>query len=186
MADVYLALLHHPVYDKHGAVVTTAVTNLDVHDIARAARTFGVRAYWVCTPVATLRRLVDRIIRHWEVGPGAAYNPNRREALAVVRQAPALDDVIAEIDRETGQLPYLVATSAREGPARLRYDALRARLASGGPPVLLVFGTGWGLTDEVVARCDAVLEPVRGVTAYNHLSVRSAAAIILDRLRNGR
>lgn len=186
MADLFVALLHHPVYDKRGAVVTTAVTNMDVHDIARLACTFGVPGYWVCTPVATLRRLVDRIIRHWESGPGASYNPNRREALAVVRQAPALDDVIAEIEREAGSMPHVVATTAREGPGRLGYEALRVRLSSPGPPVLLVFGTGWGLTDEVLARCDDVLEPIRGTGSYNHLSVRSAVAIILDRLRNGR
>src|SRR5262249_44532905 len=111
MADLYVALLHHPVYDKTGAGVTTAVTNLDVHDIARLARTFGVRAFYVCTPVATLRRLVARIIRHWDVGPGASYNATRREALALVRQAPELDAAIAEIERETGQLPRLIATS---------------------------------------------------------------------------
>jgi len=35
MADLYAALLHHPVYDKNGAVVTTAVTNMDVHDFGR-------------------------------------------------------------------------------------------------------------------------------------------------------
>ena len=52
--------------------------------------------------------------------------------------------------------------------------------------VLLLFGTGWGLAPEALARMDDVLEPVRGTTDYNHLSVRSAASIILDRLRNGR
>ena len=45
VADLYLALLHHPVYDKNGAVVTTAVTNLDVHDIGRLARTFEAVSY---------------------------------------------------------------------------------------------------------------------------------------------
>jgi hypothetical protein len=30
-----------------------------------------------------------------------------------------------------------------------------------------------------------VLAPIRGNTSYNHLSVRSAAAIILDRLLGG-
>lgn len=186
MADLYLALLHYPVYDKHRAVVTTAVTNLDVHDIARVARTFGVRAYWVCTPVVTLRRLVDRIVGHWREGPGAAYNPTRREALAVVRLAAELDDVVAEVERETGSLPFLVATTARDGPGRLSFPSLQRRLAEPGPPVLLLFGTGWGLADEVLARCDAVLEPIRGVAEYNHLPVRAAAAIILDRIRHGR
>ena len=186
MADLYVALLHHPVYDKTGAVVTTAVTNLDVHDIARLSRTFGVRAFYVCTPVDTLRRLVARIIRHWERGPGATYNTTRREALALVRLAPELDAAIAEIERETGHLPRLVATSARGGPGRLTYDALRARLDAPGPPVLLVFGTGWGLAAEVLDRVDDVLEPIAGAGPYNHLSVRAAAAIMLDRLRNGR
>ncbi|HLK10740.1 MAG TPA: RNA methyltransferase [Candidatus Binatia bacterium] len=186
MGDLYLALLHHPVLDKNGAVVTTAVTNLDVHDIGRLARTFELRAFYVCTPVETLRRLVARIIRHWESGPGATYNASRREALALVRQADDLDGAVTDVERETGQLPRLVATTARPAPARLAYDALRERLRRDPRPELLVFGTGWGLTPEVLARCDDVLEPVRGPGAYNHLSVRSAAAIILDRLRNGR
>jgi len=186
VADLYLALVHHPVYDKNGAIVTTAVTNMDVHDIGRSARTFGVRGYYVCTPVVTLRRLVDRIIRHWEVGPGATYNPNRKDALALVRQAPELDAAIAEIERETGRMPRVVATSARDGERRLTFDALRARLAADGAPELLVFGTGWGLAQAVIDRCDDVLEPIRSSTGYNHLSVRSAAAIMLDRLRHGR
>jgi len=186
MADLYVALLHHPVYDKTGAVVTTAVTNLDVHDIARLACTFDVRAFYVCTPVHTLRRLVARIIRHWDVGPGSTYNATRREALALVRQAPEMDAAIAEIERETGQLPRLVATSARGGPTRLSHAALRARLAAPGPPELLLFGTGWGLTKDVLERVHDVLEPIEGSGPYNHLSVRAAAAIVLDRLRNGR
>ncbi len=186
MAELYVALLHHPVYDKTGTVVTTAVTNLDVHDIARLSRTFGVRAFYVCTPVDTLRRLVARIMRHWERGPGATYNATRREALALVRLAPELDAAIAEIEDETGQLPRLVATSARGGPDRMSFETLRARLDAPGPPELLVFGTGWGLAREVMDRVDDVLEPILGVGPYNHLSVRAAAAIVLDRLRNGR
>ena len=186
MADLYVALLHYPVYDKTGKVVTTAVTNLDVHDIARLARTFGARGFYVCTPVDTLRRLVARIIRHWEVGPGATYNATRREALALVRQAPELDDAIADIERETGHLPRVVATTARPGENRLAHRAMRARLAADGPPELLVLGTGWGLTADVLARADDVLEPIEGTGAYNHLSVRAAAAIMLDRLRSER
>jgi hypothetical protein len=186
MADLYLALLHHPVYDKTGAVVTTAVTNMDVHDFARLGRTYGVRAFYVATPVPTLRRLVERIMWHWEVGPGASYNETRREALALARLAQDLDAVVADVERETGTLPRLVATTAREGPGRLSCPALRRRLAvPGGRPELLVFGTGWGLTQEVLERADDVLEPIRGPGPWNHLSVRSAAAVILDRIRAG-
>jgi hypothetical protein len=186
VGDLYLALLHHPVYDKNGAVVTTAVTNMDVHDIGRLARTFAVRAFYVATPVPTLRRLVQRIIHHWESGPGAAYNETRREALALVRLAHDLDAVIADVEREVGRLPRLVATTARPGAGRLAFPALRRRLAEDGQPQLLVLGTGWGLTEEILRRADDVLEPIRGVGDYNHLSVRTAAAIILDRLRADR
>jgi hypothetical protein len=186
MADLYLALLHHPVYDKNGAVVTTAVTNLDVHDIGRLARTFEVRAFYVATPVPTLRRLVERVMRHWSTGPGATYNETRKDALARVRLADDLDAAIADIERESGHLPHLVATTAREGEDRLSYAALRERLATTGRAVLLVFGTGWGLTETVLARADDILEPIRGRRDYNHLSVRSAAAIILDRVLGDR
>lgn len=186
MGDLYVALVHHPVLDKNGAVVTTAVTNMDVHDIARLSRTFGVRRYYVCTPIPTLQRLVERIILHWEEGPGATYNETRKEALSVVRLADELDAAVTDIERETGSLPRIVATSAREGPDRLSYQAMAARLATDPRPELLVFGTGWGLTPEVLERCDDLLEPILGVGDYNHLSVRSAASIILDRLRNGR
>jgi hypothetical protein len=186
VADLYLALLHHPVFDKNGAVVTTAVTNMDVHDIGRLARTFAVRGFYVCTPVPTLHRLVGRIIRHWQTGPGATYNATRKEALATVRLALDLDGAVTDVERETGSLPRVVASSARGGPGRLGFDRFRERLDSPGRPEMLVLGTGWGLTPEVMGRVDDVLEPISGSGDYNHLSVRSAAAIMLDRLRNGR
>lgn len=186
MADLFVALLHHPVYDKNGAVVTTAVTNLDVHDIGRLSRTFGVRGYFVCTPVDTLRRLVARIIEHWESGPGAVYNATRKEALSLVRQAPDLDAVVVDIERETGSLPRVVVTTAKDGANRMPFAVMRQRLREPGPPNLLVFGTGWGLHQSIMERADDILEPVRGSADYNHLSVRSAASIILDRLRNDR
>jgi hypothetical protein len=186
VAELYVALLHHPVYDKNGLVVTTAVTNLDVHDISRLSRTFGVRGFYVCTPVPTLRRLVARIMRHWETGPGSTYNTTRKEALSVVRLVADLDEATADVERETTELPHVVATSARAGGHRLTFSALRARLAASGAPVLLVLGTGWGLTREVLERADDVLEPIAGTGEYNHLSVRAAAAIMLDRLRGDR
>jgi hypothetical protein len=185
VGDLYLALLHHPVYDKNGAVVTTAVTNMDVHDLSRLSRAYGVRACYIVTPVPTLRRLVERIMQHWDTGPGSTYNVTRKEALACVRLAHDLEGVVADVERETGTLPRLVATSAREGGTRLAFPALRAALRDDPRPTLLLFGTGWGLTREVLDRVDDLLDPIRGAAAdgWNHLPVRSAAAIILDRLK---
>jgi len=46
----------------------------------------------------------------------------------------------------------------------------------------LVLGTAWGLSETFIGDADHVLDPIVGNSEYNHLSVRSAAAIILDRL----
>ena len=181
-APLYVVLLHHPVYDKNGAVVATAVTNMDVHDLARIGKTFGVRGVYIATPVRALRLLAEKIIEHWQKGFGAAYNETRREALALVRTVSDLDTAILEVERDAGERPTLVATSAKQAPGRTSFASLRERLAASSSPHLLILGTGWGLTKELVERADLVLEPIQGVADYNHLPVRAAAAIMLDRL----
>lgn len=183
MADLFLALLHHPVLDKNGQIVTTAVTNMDIHDIARSATTYGVRRFFVVTPVPALRALSEKILEHWATGYGSTYNETRKEALALVGIETDLDGTLVAIERETGEQPVLVVTSARAGAGTLDYPTMRARLASDPRPHLIVFGTGWGLAPEIMVRADLRLAPLRGPGEYNHLSVRSAAAIIVDRLR---
>jgi tRNA (guanine37-N1)-methyltransferase len=179
---LYVALLHHPVYDKNGEVVTAAVTNMDIHDIARAAKTYGVKRFYVVTPVKALQKLSLKIIAHWEEGYGSQYNHTRKEALALARVNDTLDQAILDVERDCGQKPQLVSTSARSGENRTSFAAFRNMLRVQPAPFLLLLGTGWGLTDEVLAQSDYILEPIEGGTDYNHLSVRSAAAIILDRL----
>jgi hypothetical protein len=186
MADLYLALLHHPVYDKDRKVVTTSITNMDIHDIARSARTYGVKRYFVVTPVRTLQALAEKILDHWQQGYGSTYNETRKEALALVALTPDLDSTVQAIQQETGEQPRLVATSARAGDRRVSFAEVRKKLESPGSPLLLLLGTGWGLTEEVLEQADDILEPIKGVGAYNHLSVRAAAAILLDRLRGAR
>jgi tRNA (guanine37-N1)-methyltransferase len=182
VAPVYLALLHHPVYDKNREVVTTSITNMDIHDIARAARTYGVQAFYVVHPVKALQKLAHKIIHHWEEGFGSRYNQTRKEALLLVRITDTLDDVILEVEREHGVKPRLVVTSARSGGSRTSFAALREMLKTESKPFLILFGTGWGLTEAVLAQADYILESIEGRSDYNHLPVRSAAAIVLDRL----
>lgn len=183
MPDLSIALIHYPVLDKNGQIVTSALTNLDVHDIARSARTYGVRRFFVATPVKALQALALRIMDHWATGYGSRYNETRKEALSIVRLETDLDTTLIALERETGRRPRVVVTSARPGPDRWKFAALRAEMeACGDEPFLLVLGTGWGLAPEVVACADVVLEPIWGPTGYNHLSVRAAAAIMLDRL----
>jgi len=182
MAPLYLALLHFPVYDKNGQVVTTAVTHLDIHDIARSARTYGVRRFYVVTPVRALRELSARILAHWDTGWGASYNTTRKDALALVGLSEDLDRTIVDIERETGVPPLLLVTSARTSQPTISYAGLRRVMARTERPLLVLFGTGWGLTEDLLERADHQLPAILGTGDYNHLSVRSAAAIILDRM----
>lgn len=183
MADLYLVLLHHPVLDKNGQVVTTALTNLDIHDIARSARTYGVRRFYVAHPVKALRVLAAKIMEHWDTGYGSTYNATRKDALSRVVLEQDLDTTILALERETGQRPRLIMTSARAAPGRMSFAQLREEMQRRDDPHLVVLGTGWGLTEEITNRADAFLEPIQGSSDYNHLSVRAAAAILLDRLQ---
>ncbi|HXV48247.1 MAG TPA: tRNA (guanosine(37)-N1)-methyltransferase TrmD, partial [Candidatus Binatia bacterium] len=150
-APIYVALLHHPVYDKNGQVVTTAVTNMDIHDIARSGCTYGLRGFFVITPVKALQRLALKIIDHWETGYGSQYNATRKEALALARICDSLDDAIIAIERETGKKPLLVATSARRSKEqRASFAALRDVLHKDTRPFLILLGTGWGLTEAIL------------------------------------
>jgi len=176
---VAVALVHHPVLDRQGAVVTTAVTNLDIHDIARSAHTFGVTDFFVIHPIAAQRELVSRIRTHWVEGSGARRIPDRKPAMEGVRIVETLGDASTALGTGT----ELWVTSAAEG-GELAFAEARELLRADGSPVLLCFGTGWGLSPEVVALAAHRLPPIRSPRAdgYNHLSVRAAAAIIFDRL----
>ena len=178
---LYAALIHHPVLNRKGEVVASAVTNLDLHDIARAGRTYGVRRFYVVTPLEDQRQIARRIIAHWTEGAGGWLNPMRKEALARVRLAEHLAEVAADVESDAGAAPLTVATSAAPQRRTIGFSKLRRRVHNGGP-VLLIFGTAWGLADEALDDCDALLAPIAGNDGYNHLSVRSAAAIIFDRI----
>jgi hypothetical protein len=177
-----IALVHHPVVDAQQAIVTTAVTNLDVHDLARSARTYGCSDYFVVHPIAAQRELVTRICDHWTAGPGGRRIPDRADALGLVRIVDSLEAVYAAFGGRDAVETW--ATAARNLGPTLPFGEARTRLAADeGKPVVVVFGTGWGLAPAVVDGADALLEPIvalRGL--YNHLSVRAACAIALDRL----
>src|SRR5262245_46582387 len=167
MSDLYLALLHYPVYDKDHKVVTTSITNMDIHDIARSARTYGVKRYFVVTPTRTLRLLAEKILDHWEHGYGSAYNETRKDALSLVELTEDLEHTIRTIQTATGETPRLVATSARTGDRRTSFAEIRHHVGTPGPPLLIILGTGWGLINEVLNRADYILEPIQGVGDYN-------------------
>ena len=180
-SNIHLALVHFPVYNKIGEIVVSSVTTLDVHDSSRICRTYGIGALYIVTPLKTQQELVDRIISHWKTGFGATYNPTRKEALLKTQVQNSLKDVVEDISAHSGKKPRIVVTDARKFPNTVDYDAMREELKN-EEQYLLIFGTGWGLEKNIIHKADFVLDPIEGPEEYNHLPVRAAIAIILDRL----
>jgi hypothetical protein len=180
-SNLYVGLVHHPIYDKRKEVVATAVTSFDIHDIARCARTYGVAGFYIMTPLESQIQLVERIIRHWMEGGGYTYNPTRKEPFSLIRISRTIDEAVREISGQWKRRVETVATGASPHPSHVSFHSLHELLEDQERPFFILFGTGWGLTQEVKDRSDYVLEPIEG-RGYNHLSVRSAVAIILDRL----
>jgi len=177
-----VALVHYPVYNKHREVVTTAVMNLDIHDIARSSRTFGADRYYIVTPVEEQQKLVQKILLHWQSGWGAAYNPKRKAALDIVSILPSVSDALEDMETRGGRKPKVVVTGASTHSNSISSAEFTQEMREGNQSFLLLFGTGWGMTEELFDSADYVLEPIMGVGAYNHLSVRSAVSIYMDRL----
>ena len=180
--NLAVALLHYPVYNKHRQVVTTAFTNLDIHDIARTCRTYGLARYYLVTPSVEQSQLIQRIVTHWDAGWGATYNPDRREALSIVRTVGSLQDAVDDLQLSAQPPVSVVVTGAARRPDAVTFSELRRRLQDKKQQYLLVLGTGWGLAEEQFERASEILEPIQGIGSYNHLPVRSALAIMLDRL----
>jgi len=179
--NLYIALLHHPVYNKRQEVVSTCITGFDLHDIARSALTYGVKKYYVVNPLAAQREFAHRIIDFWMEEGSMEFNWTRAEAFKLISIKADLDEVIKEIEEIEGIKPEVIATSAKPR-GTITFGSLKFEIGSSRHPYLVLLGTGWGMADEVFEKADHVLGPILGESDYNHLSVRSATAIILDRL----
>lgn len=181
-AALYMALVHYPVLNRRGEIIASAITNLDLHDLGRTACTYDIPVCYIVTPLADQQALAREIVRHWCEGAGKEIHPDRAAALERLRIVGSLADACRDVEQTCGRTPSLWATSASEHEGALRICEARRLLTEGAEPALLLLGTGWGLAASLRAEIDAVLEPIRGLKGYNHLSVRCAAAILLDRL----
>jgi hypothetical protein len=182
-----IGLLHYPILDREKKTIATNITNFDIHDIARAATVYGVERYYLIHPMEEQRMFVDRILEHWRVGTGSKYNPYRRTALSNVNTATTVEAAIEDWKKAGAGEVFTVATHARPVPGTTFYTCsdLKAEIRKpGAKSCFLLFGTGFGLTDQYMQSCDGVLESIKGAPPndYRHLSVRSAVSIYLDRL----
>jgi len=179
----YVALMHTDVLiGSKKRVGQTSVTTIDLHDIARSSRTFGLENFFIVTPLVDQQKIVKKMLDFWQKGIGQEYNINRFESVKRVVLEKNLGSVIAHIQEKEGKKPVVIMTSAKMGEDSNKisfYD--QDKIWAFGRPVLFVLGTGQGLCDSVMKDADYVLLPIEGFSDYNHLSVRSAAAIIFDR-----
>jgi tRNA (guanine37-N1)-methyltransferase len=182
----YVVLMHMDVMlmNQSGEMVvgTTSVTSIDIHDIARSSKTYGIKNFFIVTPLRDQQQIVETLLNFWQKGEGVTYNNQRHQAIKNVMICGSLQEVIEQIKLREGVEPLLVATSARsfEGRAALSYYD-QDKVWALKRPVLFVFGTGHGLSKKLLAESDFILPALRGFTTFNHLSVRSAVAVILDR-----
>lgn len=180
---VYVMLVHHPVLNKDGETATSAVTGLDLHDISRSCMTYGVNRFIVVTPLKSQQDMVRKIANHWEKASIEGLNPMRSEALSLLKTFDSIENGLAWIEKKEKRKPLTVATTAKKRAGALPVFELKRMLLEKDIPMCILFGTSWGLTDEVFSKVDVVLNPILGGNGdYNHLSVRSAVAILLDRL----
>jgi tRNA (guanine37-N1)-methyltransferase len=68
--QLFVALLHFPVYNKAREIVATSLTTLNLHDLARLTATYGASGCYVVTPLQRQRELARQIITHWTHGYG--------------------------------------------------------------------------------------------------------------------
>lgn len=179
-----VGLVHHPIRDRLGQVVATNVTNFDIHDVARACRAYGLDRYFIIHPHDEQLMFVSRVLEHWRIGEGSKFNPMRKTALNMVETARSVEEAV-RMWQQSGV--KIVGTTAREiaGVERISFRSLREKLqGTDGSPTLILFGTGFGMTEDLLKSCDYLLEPIKGAPPadYRHLSVRSAVTICLDRL----
>ena len=178
----YVMEVHYPVLDKRGEKSSTAITGMDLHDIARACRTYGIKKYLLVTPIAQQREMAKRIAGHWTSGWGADYNPDRREAFSTLKIFASVQKAIAWAEEKEKKPVFKIATTAKRHAGAQHWLTLKREILRRDHSPLIIFGTGWGLHDEVMETADAVMTPIcGGKDGWNHLSVRSAVSITLDR-----
>ena len=186
--NLSFCLVHYPVSLGPKKIGASSLTNLDIHDIARISRSYAMCSFYPVTPLGDQLRVLEEILRHWTRGPGGVGNADRAQALGLVQPATSLEEAVAHMTAQHGTRPRLVASSAvwpakgkASQPGRMPMTPRDVRRWCDQGPVMLCLGTAQGLAPEVLEQCQGTLRPVRFL-GYYHLSVRSAAAILADRI----
>ena len=99
------------------------------------------------------------------------------------RVASTFEDACKDIENEYKKQLVTIGTSAKETGNSASIVKLKEEINNENP-YIMAFGTAWGLSEGFIENCDMILEPIKGQGKFNHLSVRSAVSIYLDRICN--
>jgi len=174
---LYVALVHHPLKNRNGDEITAQTNEFDIMDASRLVHVYDVRRFYVIQPIEAQASIVDRMIEY-------QMDPTReaqRGRFHKTFRLDSLDEALADAVEDAGGPVRTIATTARQFPDSQPYADVRQRIDA-GEPLLLMFGMAWGLVDRIIDEADLRLEPVSGGCGFDHLPVRSAFAIVLDRL----
>ena len=178
----YVMEVHYPVLDKRGEKSSTAITGMDLHDIARACRTYGIKKYLLVTPLQQQREMAQKIVTHWTEGWGASYNHDRSEAFSTLKIFASVNRALKWVREREKTEPFKIATTAKSVGGAVHWLSLKRRILEEDLAPVFIFGTGWGLHQDVIDDADSIMTPIAGgLDSWNHLSVRSAVSITLDR-----
>ncbi len=172
-SNLSVAIVHHPCLNKNGAEICATVSEYDVFDASRLSLAYPLRHLYIINHEPAQRDLVARLLKH-----GTDSRPDARGVFSKTVWAPDLTTIRSAIDASSP--PIVVATSARSSPSNVSFSYVRKLMHQ--QHVILLVGKAWGLAQSVIDEADFLLEPIDAGTGYNHLSVRSALAILIDRL----
>jgi hypothetical protein len=144
--------------------------------------TYGIAGFYIIHPNDRQKEIFDHILGFWRTEVAIHYNPHRVDALSVINFTKTIDDTVKEIKNLEGSDPFIITTTAQKRDNQDSFIDIKAIINHAQRPVLLLFGTGNGLHESVHLLAHHVLVPIQVASGYNHLSVRSAVAIVLDRL----
>ena len=106
-------------------VVATAVTNFDIHDIARCARTYRDGRFLCDHPAGEPGSAGGENHSPLGRGAGSVYNPTRKESLSLVRISRTIDEADREISELWQKKVRRIATGASHHPRNVGFESLR-------------------------------------------------------------
>ncbi len=99
--------------------------------------------------------------------------PQRGETLEFLAVLRSLDALAEAVELKESRRPLCAVTTSRRTWQAIIYDHAIREVKGAETPIVILFGTGWGLAEEVFKMSDMILTPVWAETdmGFNHLSV---------------